>query len=335
MVKTITEGEFLWAIGGKVENKHTVEDTTVYNIEADEWYSSVNDQLTPMPHPVQGAGWTFFDGKIFCFGGKTEPHSGCTDYVQVYNIEEDAWKLYNRMPEPRSKLGKYYPVIDNRYIYLFGGDDAQGPASRVNWNWKYDLLKDEWDTSVTDAPHSQSFPLPTYHNGWLYYSTGNTGNNPEQNTYEGALNQRYNPKADKWEVMSPCPIPTTDGSGDKWRNELHFIGGWNTNEDFYNPRRENYKGPVKRQHIIYNYESDTWRLAPELPGNWHHGGTRGSKNYLWRFLGTIDEDIDIRSSNPHSNKIFRWDGTSWTEMKSAPVRKMNFSTVYTTIGPKI
>jgi hypothetical protein len=335
MERNLTEGEFLWAIGGKIENKHTVGDTTVYNIDADEWYSSENGQLAPMPHPVQGAGWTFFQDKIFCFGGKTEPHKGCCDYVQVYSIEEDKWELYENMPKARSKLGKYYPVVEDHHIFLFGGDDEQGPASRVNWNWKYNLLCDEWDTDVADAPYSQSFPLPTYHEGWLYYSTGNTGNEPEQNTYAGALNQRYNLKTDEWEIMDPCPIPTTDGSGDKWRDELHFIGGWNTNEEFYNPDRENYKGPVKKQHLVYNYDSNTWRFEAELPGNWHHGGTRGSKEYLWRFLGTIEEEIDIRARNPHSNKIHRWNGKKWTEMNKAPVRKMNFGTIYTTVGPKL
>jgi hypothetical protein len=239
------------------------------------------------------------------------------------------------MPEPRSKLGKFYPVIDDRYIYLFGGDSAQGPFNRVNWNWRYDLLNDTWKIGIADAPFSQSFPIPTYHNGCLYYSSGNTGNVPEQNTYQGALNQRYNPKKDKWEVMKPCPIPSTDGSGDKWHNELHIIGGWNTNEVFYNSKAENYKGPVKKQHIIYNYNANTWIFETELPGNWHHGGTLASKNFLWSFLGTIDEDINIRSPNPHSNRIFRWDGKIWTEMKEAPVRKMNFGTIFTRIGPNI
>ena len=325
--------EFLWVIGGKVENKYAVGDTTVYNISANKWYSSENDQLAPMPIAVQGAGWTLFDNKIFCFGGKTKPHSGCCDYIQVYKIEEDTWEFYNKMPEARSKLGKFYPVIDNRYIYLFGGDNAQGPFNRVNWNWEYDLLYDTWNTDVADAPFSQSFPLPSYHNGWLYYSTGNTGNNPEQNNYEGSLNQRYNPKKDIWEVMKPCPIPTTDGSGDIWHDELHIIGGWNINKDFYNSKIENYKGSVKKQHVVYNYETDTWRFEAQLPGHWHHGGTRSNKTFLWHFLGTIDEDIDIRSPNPHSNKILRWNGITWTEMKEAPVRKMNFGTIYTTTGP--
>ncbi|MBD3354007.1 MAG: hypothetical protein GF364_21170 [Candidatus Lokiarchaeota archaeon] len=331
----MSKGEFLWAIGGKLESKHTVADTIVYNIDKDEWYSSEAGQLSPMPEAVQGAGWTFFESKIFCFGGKTEPHTGCCDLVQVYDIEEDTWELYNKMPKPRSKLGKFYPVVDDRYIFLFGGDDERGAFSRVNWNWRYDLKTDTWNTDVTDAPYTQSFPLPTYHKGWLYYSTGNTGNSPEQNTYEGSLNQRYHPKEDKWEVMSPCPIPTTDGSGDKWKDELHFIGGWNVNEAYYNPKSSNYKGPVKKQHMVYNYDADEWRFEAELPGNWHHGGTKANDEYLWRFLGTIDEDIDIRSKNPHTNKIFRWDGVSWEEMTPAPVRKMNFSTVLTDIGPDL
>ncbi|MFX1281594.1 MAG: kelch repeat-containing protein [Promethearchaeota archaeon] len=329
----MSKGEFLWAIGGKIENKYTVGDTTVYNVNNNEWYSSEESQLSPMSHPVQGAGWTLFNKKIFCFGGKKEPHSGCSDYVQVYSIEEDSWEDYNTMPEPRSKLGKFYPVINNRYLYLFGGDNIQGTFNRVNWNWRYDLLNDEWETDVSDAPFSQSFPLPSYHNGWIYYSSGNTGDK-FLNTYEGALNQRYNPKTDEWQVMNPCPIPTTDGSGDIWKNELHIVGGWNINPEYYNRNKEFYRGSVRKQHLVYNYDSDSWRFEPKLPGHWHHGGCRASKDFLWRFLGTIDEDINIKSSNPHSNKIFRWDGKSWTEMKEAPVRKMNFGMIHTAIGPK-
>ena len=100
---------FLWAIGGKVENKYTVAATTVYDISANKWYSSEKGDLAAIPHPVQGAGWTHFENKIFCFGGKTDPHAGCCDYVQVYSIEENKWELYKPMPEARSKLGKYYP----------------------------------------------------------------------------------------------------------------------------------------------------------------------------------------------------------------------------------
>jgi hypothetical protein len=329
----MVKGEFLWAIGGKIENKYTVGDTTVYNIKKNEWYSSESDHLTPMPYAVQGAGWAFFENKIYCFGGKTGPHSGCCNYVQVYDIEEDEWDLFEPMPKARSKLGKFYPVIENQYLFLFGGDDAGGPFNRVNWNWRYDLVNDKWKTDVADAPYSQSFPLPSYHEGWLYYSTGNTGNEPEQNRYEGALNQRYNSKEDKWEVMNPCPIPTTDGSGDKWRGELHIVGGWNINESFYNEENKNYKGLIKKQHLVYNYELNTWRFESPLPGKWHHGGTRASEKYLWRYLGTIDEDIDIRSRNPHSNKIFRYDGKNWTLMQEAPVKKMNFGTIYTKFGP--
>jgi hypothetical protein len=87
--------------------------------------------------------------------------------------------------------------------------------------------------------------------------------------------------------------------------------------------------------MVYNYHSDSWRYEEELPGHWHHGGTRASKNFLWSFLGTIDEDINIKMPNPHSNKLFRWDGKNWFKMKDAPIRKMNFGTIYTEIGPSI
>ena len=167
----------------------------------------------------------------------------------------------------------------------------------------------------------------------MYYSTGNKGNEPEQNTYEGSLNQRYNPENDVWEVMVPCPNPTTDGSGEKWNNELYVIGSWNINLNFYNREKENYNGPVKKLHLMYNYDSNNWHFEYKLPRHWHLGGARASKDSLWRFVGTIEEDIYIRSRNPRSNMIFRWNGMIWIEMKEAPVRKMNFGTIFTTLGP--
>jgi hypothetical protein len=82
-------GRFLWAIGGKIENACTVGDTTVYSVNEDQWYSSANGDLAPMPHAVQGAGWALHRGSIYCFGGKTEAHSGCSALVQVYDIATD------------------------------------------------------------------------------------------------------------------------------------------------------------------------------------------------------------------------------------------------------
>lgn len=336
----IGKGKFLWAIGGKLEDDHTLNDTTVYNVMEDKWYSSVNDELTQMPHAVQGAAWTYYEGEIYCFGGKTDVHSGCSAHLQVYNIENDEWRLLEEMPEPRSKLGKYYPVVNDKYVYIFGGDNKSGRFSRVNWNWRFDLDNQEWNTEVTDAPFSQSFPFPTYHDDWLYYSTGNTQSKGKQNNYPGALNQRYNPKDDEWQVVAPAPHPVTDGSGDKFHGELHFLGGWNTNHEFYNPKKDHYRGPVKQQHLIYNYSSNSWRYASKLPARWHHGGARASEKYLWRYLGTIDEEIGREINQfenqvqQHTNKIFKWDGETWEEMNPAPIAKMNFGTVYTEIGPK-
>jgi len=329
---TSNDDGFLWAIGGKIEDEYAVDDTTVYSIGEDRWYSSVNGELSPMPHAVQGAGWTLHEGKIYCFGGKTDVHSGCCAHVQVYEIAHDDWLLADPMPAPRSKLGKFYPVVADRYMYLFGGDSAEGRFHRVAWNWRYDLTTCEWDTGVADAPFSLSFPGPSYRDGWLYYATGNTQRRGSQNNYPGALNERYNPETDEWQVVTPCPHPVTDGSGDVWRGEYHFLGGWNTNREFYHREADHYVGPVKRLHSIYDYRANAWRYGDLLPGNWHHGGTRSSGQYLWHYLGTIDEEAG-EGADRHTNRIFRWDGEQWTEMSPAPVKKMNFSNVYSRIGP--
>jgi len=323
---------YIWAIGGKIEGEHTVDDTTVYNIGTDEWYSSTTGDLEPIPTAVQGAGWTLHDGRIFCFGGKTDVHSGAVDTVQVYDIAADEWHQRDPMPEPRSKLGKHYPVVDGRYVYLFGGDNEAGRFNRVAWNWQYDIEKDAWDRGVADAPFSQSFPLPTEHDGWLHYSTGNTQRKGGQNDYPGALNQRYDPESDRWQVVTPTPHPVTDGSGVKFEGELHFIGGWNTNKAFYDEDTDHYRGAVRKQHTVYDYKSNSWRYEDELPGHWHHGGTRAAGGYLWHYLGTIDEAAG-EGIDQHTDRIQRWDGEEWIEMARAPVEKMNFSTVTSAVGP--
>ncbi len=338
------EGNFLWAIGGKYEYGKTLDDVTVYNVEEDRWYSSLDGELNPMPHAVQGAGWTLHDNKIYCFGGKTRFQSGCCPYVQMYDIQENEWTLLPDLPHARSKLGKFYPVIDDRYVYLFGGDNIEGKYSRVPWNWRFDLESREWDLDTQAAPYPQSFPVATTHDGWIYYTAGNTGQGP-YNSIRGALNQRYHPESATWEMMEHCPIPITDGGGDKWNGELHIVGGWNPNPIYYNRFRSYFEGNVKKLHLVYNYETDSWRREKDLPHRWHHGTVRAAGNYLWRYLGMIDEDVGLRTNLlkysgvlnsrqlQHTNKIFRYDGTDWEEMSPAPVRKMNFSAVVSALGP--
>jgi hypothetical protein len=339
----IGKGNFIWAIGGKNEFGKVLDDVTVYNIDENRWYSSINSELKEMPYGVQGAGWTLFKNKIYSFGGKTKFHSGCSKYVQEYDIKLNKWRLLPSLSKPRSKLSKFIPVIDNRFVYLFGGDCSKGAFNRVNWNWQFDLEKKKWNVNVANAPYSQSFPVATFHKGWIYYITGNTKKGTFNN-YRGALNQRYNPKEDRWEVMTPCPVPTTDGAGDKCKNEFHYIGGWNTNPKYYNALKRNYKGNIKRLHLVYNYDTDSWRFEKKIAMKWHHGGCLAGKNHLWLFLGIIDQDISfsnriLRYYNAkakmlqHTNKIFFWNGKNWKEMRPAPVRKMNFGTIFSNIGP--
>ncbi len=335
-------GKFLWAIGGKHGLGKTLDDTTVYSIHEDKWYSSINNELQPMPQSVQGAAWTLYKNKIYCFGGKTKQRKGWTDKIQLYDIKNDSWEIIGEMPKPRGKLSKFCPVV-GKSIFIFGGDCEKGSTRRVNWNWRYDLEKQEWDTEVQDAPRPQSFPVATYHKGWLYYTTGNTSQLPF-NRYHGALNQRYNIKEDRWETMQPCPVPTTDGAGDKHKGEFHYVGGWNTNPTYYNPARKRFQGRIKKLHLVYNYDNNEWRFEKKLDVSWHHGGCVSCGDYLWMYLGNIDEEVGIRKremrfiskkakEQNHTNRIFRWD-KEWQEKTPAPVRKMNFGTICTEIGPK-
>jgi hypothetical protein len=126
--------------------------------------------------------------------------------------------------------------------------------------------------------------------------------------------------------------PVTDGSGARFGDELHFLGGWNTNRAFYHEDAAHYRGHVNRLHAVYDYATNAWRYEDRLPGHWHHGGTRAADGALWHYLRTIDWE-ERTGADQHTDRIFRWDGTEWTERTRAPVRKMNFSTVHTAIGP--
>lgn len=95
---------------------------------------------------------------------------------------------------------------------------------------------------------------------------------------------------------------------------------------------DHYTGAVKKQHTIYNYESNPWRYGPELPGRWHHGGVRATENHLWRYLGTIDEEAGS-GADAHTDRIFAWNGEEWSEQTAAPIKKMNFGTIASEIGP--
>lgn len=330
MTITIGDGEFLWAVGGSTNAAaYSTDDVSVYNVGQDEWYSSETGELARMPRSVRAAGWAYHDGRVYCFGGKHSDEEHSVADVQVYDIRTNAWSVRADMPKRRSKLGKCYPVVDNRYVYLFGGDTIEGYDHRVAWNWRYDIETDSWDTDVADAPQSQTFPLPTRHGEWLYYTTGNTKRTGGQNDYPGTLNQRYHPDRDEWQVVAPGPHPVTDGEGDKFQGEFHFVGGWNTNRDWYHAERDFWRGEVERQHIVYDYDRNRWRYEDQLPWGWHHGGARASEEHFWRYLGDIDEEEHRRCSD----RIFKWNGEDWSEETPAPLAKWNFGTIYTNIGP--
>lgn len=341
---TTESGRYLWALGGKFECGDVIADISVYDTLEDRWISSSEGVIEPLPHPVQGAGWAYHDGKIYGFGGKSKHRSGCTDHVQVYDIKANMWSVLDPLPAPRSKLSKHYPVINGRYVYVFGGDSERGAFSRVDWIWRFDLIERAWKTDLKSAPHVQSYPIATAFDGWLYYTTGNTGQGM-LSSYPGALNQRYHPEEDRWEVMAPCPMPVTDGDGDRLGDELHIVGGWNTNPWYYNPLRRRYAGSIKRAHLVYDYACDVWRAESELPYHCHHGGCRATVDRLYWYLGTVGEerrllDATLRclgsrrsQERQHSNIIMSWDGEQWAEKKRAPKRRMNFGTIVTDIGP--
>ncbi len=139
----VATNDSLYAIGGANPTFVITNSVEKYDPNTNAW-ETVADMLIPRMY----FGATFYDGKIYIFGGGTS--DGRTNKAESYDISTNIWSSIPAMPRIRTNLKS---VVVNDKIYILGGEDGTGTnLSEVD---VYNPSSDTWET-VTNLPNARN-----------------------------------------------------------------------------------------------------------------------------------------------------------------------------------
>ncbi|MCA9979913.1 MAG: tandem-95 repeat protein [Anaerolineales bacterium] len=238
-------GGKLYAVGGKL-NTGPVRTLYAYDPQADSW-----TQLADMPNDypaVENPVAVNYDGKIYAFGGSTEPFSGAVSKAAVYDPQTNNWTMLTDMPTPRAGAGAQ--AIGN-LIYVAGGLGADGASTDVLEI--YDPLSNTW-SSGANLLEPRDNPGFTMLNDRLYLFGGRTRDTLGQGN--GTLNsvEYYDPLTDTWTNAAPMPTGRRTMNVAVLNGQAIVIGGEATDDS-----------QAFRAVEGYDPVTDSWRLLTNMP----------------------------------------------------------------------
>lgn len=284
------EFEYTTGLAGDADRSN---DTLIRFVSVSEWQAM--PQNTPYAVTGCGTGYgTASNGHptVFAIGGNNG--SGFIDSCMGYDLTDNAWFSYARMPAPAGYSGT---VTLNGKIYVMGGWDSYG-------NYVYDIAANSW-TAGTAVPYemqaagavvykgqyiylygggdgwtpqnyvlvydisantwSQATPLPAARLGgaaaciddrFLVYSCGFDGSNFRSNTWVGEIDP-CDPTVITWQEKAASPAGGAYRVGSATIDDAMFMTGGG----------DSATGGYRQATLIYNLEHDAWlSLANKTTG---------------------------------------------------------------------
>ncbi|HEX6207425.1 MAG TPA: kelch repeat-containing protein [Actinomycetota bacterium] len=231
-------GKFYVAAGKTSSGPRT--NMYVYDPATDSWATGPN-----LPGPgVENPAMEALNGKLYVFGGSTDPFSGAVANAAVYDPGTNAWTTLTPMPTARG--GANAKAI-NGLIYVVGGMDANGASvAKVE---VYNPSTNSWSAGPSMGTRRDN-PGAAVLDGRLYVFGGRT-REANGTTVNGTLAsvEMLDPATGTWVAKAPMPtgrrtmvVGTLNGRAQVMGGEASGIG------DGTFPQNEEYD-PV----------TDTWR----------------------------------------------------------------------------
>jgi len=165
----------------------------------------------------------------------------------------------NHQPMPAGRTGMASNVIDNK-IYFTGGTDLTGDNPEKNGVvWKYDPVKEIWDTSLTPLPLPRTL-LGDYScvlENRIYVIGGRE--KYDKDTVFSARVDLYDPASDSWQSRNNLPVPLTGLGACSLNGQVFVTGGISNN--------------CLSEKSVYSYDPamDSWnRVADMLSPRYNH-----------------------------------------------------------------
>ena len=244
----------LYLVGGKTSAGHR-STVNVYDAATRTWTTATSLPGVPVENPAVVA----YNGKLYAFGGSTEPFAGAVGNAAVYNPATNAWT--SLVPMPTARSGAAALAVGGK-IYVVGGMAANGAS--VTTVEIFDPVAGTWSagpamTTRRDNPGAAAL------NGKLYVFGGRTRNS-DGSTTNGTLAtaEMLDSAAGGWIARASMPtgrrtmvVGTLNGRAQVIGGEVTASGGAFQSAEEYDPG------------------NDTWRRLRSMPTA-RHGAVAGT-----------------------------------------------------------
>jgi N-acetylneuraminic acid mutarotase len=247
-------GDKLYVVAGKTPTTYE-RALYIYDPVADTW-SQGADLIGPA---VENPAAVASGGKMYVFGGSTDPFKNAVNNASVYDPATGAWTALAPMPTRRG--GATAQVIDGK-IYVAGGIDVNG-ASLASVD-VFDIATGTWSSSPAMSTRRDNAGSALL-DGKLYVFGGRT-RNADGSTPADVLNtaEVFDPATGAWAPIASMPTGRRVVVVGNLRGRAQVMGGEKTPTGGTFPQVEE-----------YNPVTDTWQsLNPMAPGR--HGAAAGT-----------------------------------------------------------
>ncbi|MBZ0271421.1 hypothetical protein K8I61_05255 [bacterium] len=244
----VSNGEFLFYIGGGIDDMPVVEDEVFrYDPDLNTWST-----LNPMPLGLGQIDAEHIDGKIYVPGGYRDIEDN-TNTLFVYDVALDSWLTGAPVPHPAGLEGYATAVIQGK-LYLLAGYDYENFVQE-NKIYEYDPPSNTWTLLGGTMDATGGWEVAAWAgDGRLFAAGGNNGG-------PTAATETYDWNTTAWidaivEDMPAERVASADAAFRTGAEDLRLmnIGGYASTP-----------GLAEKTVFLYEVENDTWTTGASLP----------------------------------------------------------------------
>jgi large repetitive protein len=257
----------LYLVGGKTSDTHV---SSVYVYDPGDPFDSGDDLWTSAPNlpgpAVENPAVVAFDGKVYTFGGSTQPFSGAVTNASVFDPVSSSWTSLAALPTARG--GATAQVLDDK-IYVIGGLGPDGAS--LDTVEVYDPATGLWTAGAPLQTRRDNLGAAVVDD--VLYAFGGRTRDANGDVVDGALDslEIFDPVTQTWSPGASLPTGRRAVSVGTLNDRIQVIGG-----------EADADGNAFDLNEEYNPLTDSWRSLPAIETP-RHGAA----------FATIDDSVDV------------------------------------------